>query len=73
MSSARKHGISDDEIRHAVENALAGSTIDERSDFMMVVGPDEAGNLLEIGIVVADGIEYVVHAMRARRQYLDWV
>lgn len=40
---------------------------------MMLVGPDEAGNLLEIGLVVADEIDDVVHAMRARQQYLDWL
>lgn len=73
LSSARKHGISDDDIRHAVDNALVGSTVDERTEFMMLVGPDESGNLLEIGLVVADDIDYVVHAMRARQQYLDWL
>lgn len=73
LPSARKHGISDDDIRHAVDNALVGSTVDEWTEFMMLVGPDESGNLLEIGLVVADDIDYVVHAMRARQQYLDWL
>lgn len=40
---------------------------------MMLVGPDQSGNLLEVGVVVADDIEYVIHAMRARPQYLEWL
>ncbi len=39
----------------------------------MLVGPDQSGNLIEVGIVVTDDIEYAVHAMRARNQYLDWL
>lgn len=73
LASARRHGVSDDDIRHAVEQALTGSPVDDHTDFMMLLGPDQAGNLLEIGVVVADDIEYVVHAMRARDQYLDWL
>jgi hypothetical protein len=37
----------------------------------MLVGPDQSANLLEIGVVEADEIEYVIHAMRARPQYLS--
>ena len=65
--------VSDDGIRHAVANALVGSSVDDRTDFMMLVGPDQSGTLLVVGVIVADDIEYVVHAMRARRQYLDWL
>ena len=39
----------------------------------MLVGPDQAGNLLEVGVVVTDDIEYAVHAMRARPRYTDWL
>ena len=47
LASARRHGISDDDIRHAVENALAGSPVDAQTDFMMLVGPDQAGNMVD--------------------------
>ncbi len=40
---------------------------------MMLVGPDQSGNILEIGIVVTDDIEYAIHAMRARTKYLEWL
>jgi hypothetical protein len=46
---------------------------DDQTDFVMLVGPDQSGNLIEVGIVVTDDIEYAVHAMRARNQYLEWL
>jgi hypothetical protein len=73
LASARRHGISDDDIRHAVENSLAGGRSDDQIDFVMLVGPDQSGNLIEVGIVVTDDIEYAIHAMRARNQYLEWL
>lgn len=73
LASARRHGISDDDIRHAVENSLAGGRSDDQTDFVMLVGPDQSGNLIEVGIVVTDDIEYAIDAMRARNQYLKWL
>jgi len=64
---------SDDDIRHAVENSLAGGRSDDQTDLVMLVGPDQSGNLIEAGIVVTDDIEYAIHAMRARHQYLEWL
>ena len=75
-ASARMHGISDDDIRHAVENPRAGGRSDDEIGFAMLVGTDQAGNLIEVGIVgivVTDDIEYAIHAMRARNRYLDWL
>jgi len=51
LASARWHGISDDDIRHAVENSLAGGRSDDETGFAMLVGPDQSGNLIEVGIV----------------------
>lgn len=66
--SARKHGVSDDDIRHAIENALA---VGEQADGKVLrPGPDEAGNLLEVVTVAReDDDEIVIHAMRMRRVY----
>lgn len=73
LESARRHGIADDDIRHAVENSMVGARSDDESGFTMLVGPDQAGNLLEVGVVVADDIEFAVHAMRARPRYEEWL
>ncbi|MCB1002266.1 MAG: hypothetical protein KDB40_23430 [Acidimicrobiales bacterium] len=44
LPSAHKHGISDDDIRHAFENAVASITVPDQPDFSMIIGPDETGS-----------------------------
>lgn len=67
--SAHKHGISDEDIRHAVANAIRFHDLDE--DLVMIVGPSASGTLIEVGIVTADDDEpIVVHAMPARAKFL---
>ncbi len=66
--SARKHGIRDIDIEHAVENAMAAGDQDDGK--VLYIGPDQAGNLLEIVSVLRDdGTEIVIHAMRMRHIY----
>jgi hypothetical protein len=36
----------------------------------MLVGADDAGRTLEIGVVAAEGIEFIVHAMPARPKFV---
>ncbi len=73
LPSARKHGISDDDIRHAVENAVAAITVFDQPDFSMLVGPDHAARLLEVGVVADEVNDYVIHAMPARPKYLEMI
>lgn len=68
LESARKHGLSDDRILHAFNHPIR---IVEVDGLPMVIGADQAGRLLELGVVPEDGIDYVVHAMMARRKYLE--
>ena len=66
--SARRHKIADDDIRHAVEHALAAGEQDDGQ--VLYLGPDRAANLLEvISVVRDDGSEIVIHAMRMRAKY----
>lgn len=51
LASARRHGISDDDIRHAVENSLGGSRADDGAGLVMLVGPDQSGNVLELALL----------------------
>lgn len=69
--SARKHGISDDDIRHAIDNAIAAITRPEQPGFTMLIGPDAAACLLEVGVIETDDQDYVIHAMAARNKYLS--
>jgi hypothetical protein len=64
----RKHGVSDADIAHAVQHALAAGEQDDGK--VLYLGPDRAGNLLEVVSVVRDdGSEIVIHAMRMRSKY----
>ena len=73
VPSARKHGISDDDIRHAFEHAVAVITVPDQPGFSMLVGPDRSARLLEIGVLVDDDNEYVIHAMPARPKYVKMI
>jgi hypothetical protein len=66
--SARRHGIADADIEHAVTNALA---FDEQPGNVRVyLGPARNATLLEVATVVrSDGPELVIHAMRMRPKY----
>jgi hypothetical protein len=36
----------------------------------MLIGADEAGRLLGVGVVAGEGVEFIVHAMPARPRFL---
>jgi hypothetical protein len=68
LASARRHGISDEDMLHAYRNPIRVFEFDELT---IVIGPDQAARLLEVGIAPAEGIEFVVHAMFARDKFLE--
>ena len=67
LASARKHGVADDDMLHAYRNPIRVFEFDELT---MLIGPDTAGRLLEVGTAAAEGIEFIVHAMPARPKFL---
>ncbi len=68
--SARRHGVADDDMLHAIEHALAVEDLAEDPDRWLVVGPDRAGNLLEVIVLVTrEGDELIIHAMPLRPVY----
>ena len=54
LPSARKHRVSDDDITHAISNAIAAITRHEQPEFTMLIGPTINADLLEIGVVETD-------------------
>ena len=71
-ASARKHGIHDEDIRQALAYARAVSRLepDEGLARTLLIGPDRAGNLLELVILHRDSADDVlIHAMRLRPRY----
>lgn len=68
--SARKHGVADEDIQHAIDHALAIEDAGEDPDRWLVVGPDRAANLLEVVVLVTEqGTQIVIHAMTMRAAY----
>ena len=72
--SALKHGVRTHDITHAHSHAVAfyefGSGNAERK--LLVIGPNAAGNLLElIGVVKRDDVLMIIHAMPLRRRFSD--
>lgn len=65
--SARKHGIADEDILHAIDHELALEDAGEDPDRWLVIGPDRAANLLEIVVMTTvEGTQLVIHAMPMR-------
>jgi hypothetical protein len=67
VATARKHGVNDNDMLHAYRNPIRVFSLD---DLIMLIGADEAGNLLEIGVATGEGVEFIVHAMPARPRFL---
>lgn len=67
--SARKHGATDDDIRHAIDNAMVVADVEDDDDIVLYIGPDLDGHLLEVIAVTRDDGELVIHAMPLRRKY----
>jgi len=67
--SAFKHGIPEEAITHALGRRLVTVDLDEDGDppRVLAIGPDLAGNLLEVvWLELADDRMMVIHAMRLR-------
>jgi hypothetical protein len=69
--SARKHGIADPDILHAVRMPMRRIEQDENA--ILLIGADRAGRLLEVVVIDREGQQTVIHAMNLRpafRRYL---
>ena len=67
LGSARKHGVDDPDMLHAYRYP---DRVFELEGLTMIVGADEAGRLLEVGVVVGESVPFIVHVMRAREPFL---
>ena len=67
IGSARKHNVRDDDIIHAYRHP---TRVLELDDLVMLIGPSRTGQLLEIGVSRADGIDFIIHAMPARAKFI---
>jgi hypothetical protein len=70
--SARRHGIDGGTIQHVVRQAIVVADVDEHDDppKVLVIGPDGAGNLIEVILLeLADDQLLAIHAMRLRPSF----
>jgi hypothetical protein len=67
-SSARKHGISDQDMLHAYANPIRIYEVGE--GLVMFIGSDRSARMLEVGVVDGDLAPVIVHAMKARAKFL---
>ena len=51
LATARKHGVTDDDMLHAYRNPIRVFALD---DLLMLIGADTAGRPMEIGLATAD-------------------
>lgn len=67
-ATARKHGIADQDINHAVAHVLCRFDMDD--DFLMYIGPATNGALLEVGIIgIKEDSPVIIHAMPMRKKF----
>ena len=61
VESAHRHGVAEVDMLHALRFAIAHVRQDD--DMVMFIGPDQAGNLIEVGVVTWHGLLAIVHAI----------
>jgi hypothetical protein len=65
---ARKHGVNEQDMRHAIRNAMRRVVMED--DLVMFIGPATDGSLLEVGVLDIDGDDpVVIHAMKLRQKF----
>lgn len=72
--SARKHGIPDDDILHALRNILRYIEQDYDGETrLFIIGADRGGRLLEIVVVPVTDPQRVIHADVLRPKFYDYL
>jgi len=67
--SARKHGIADEDIRHAVQ--VPFHWLRQHEDRVLVIGADRTGRLLEVVVLDTEDTRVAIHAMPLRPKFYD--
>jgi hypothetical protein len=73
IDSARKHGISDEDIIYIIEHALEVIEIEEEPQKLLYFGFDRSLRTLEvITVLKVNGEEIVIHAMKATKKVIKF-
>lgn len=68
-TSARKHGVRDEDMHHAYRQQWRAFDTDDPA-VTMFIGPATDGTPLEVGIVADEDGAAIIHAMLARAKFL---
>lgn len=68
--SARKHGITDQDILHAIQVPFREI---QQGDRLLIIGADRTGRLLEIVVLDPDDEPTVIHAMPLREKFYRYL
>jgi len=72
--SAFKHGIAEADILHAYTNAIRLVEIEQHGEEgLIVIGPDRAGNWLELVAMPADDADRIIYADRLRPKFYEFL
>lgn len=72
--SARKHGVGEEDIVHAWENAIRYVEYEYDGDErLLVIGSDRHGRILELVAVPADEPTRIIHADRLRPKFYEFL
>jgi N-acetylmuramic acid 6-phosphate (MurNAc-6-P) etherase len=67
-ANVRKHGVADEDIEHAVRNAIR---VVSQGDRDLYIGADRTGRLLEVVVLDDDGQPVAIHAMALRPKFYE--
>lgn len=74
LQSALKHGCSVADVLHAYDNALRLVEYEYHGeDRLLIIGPDRAGNLLEVVAVPTGDPTRIIHADTLRPKFYDYL
>jgi uncharacterized DUF497 family protein len=72
--SAFKHGIAEADILHAYANAARLVEVEQHGEErLIVIGPDRAGNWLELVAMPAEDADRIIHADRLRPKFYEFL
>lgn len=69
LGSAFRHSVNAEDIHHALRNAVVIEEVDEDPARYLVLGPDRAGQFLELIVMDRPQGPAVMHAMPMRDEY----
>lgn len=67
---ARKHGVTDADIRHAAQNAI---TAVPQGNRLLLIGAAHDGTMLEVVVLDPDDDPVAIHAMKLRQKFYRYL